>query len=203
MQINNDEFKKYLFKDNLYLQINEIYKELISNKMIDILYNKTIWIPCFNVYRHFKCLINKSNFTIHEYVRISNKIINSNKIRKKELNKSSGILFNKNLKSFLIEPQINNDIILDNDFIIGVINNASFFNKLLINKNENDSNNKEKDISSNYSIKSEDEKEKNNEYNNSENTQKTKTKRTKRDLNNSDYPNIVFLNYINKNDFIK
>ena len=203
MQINNDEFKKYLFKDNLYLQINEIYKELISNKMIDILYNKTIWIPCFNVYRHFKCLINKSNFTIHEYVRISNKIINSNKIRKKELNKSSGLLFNKNLKSFLIEPQINNDIILDNDFIIGVINNASFFNKLLINKNENDSYNKEKDISSNYSIKSEDEKEKNNEYNNSENTQKTKTKRTKRDLNNSDYPNIVFLNYINKNDFIK
>ena len=40
-------------KLNLYLQIDEIYKELISNKMIDVLDNKIIWIPCFNVYRHF------------------------------------------------------------------------------------------------------------------------------------------------------
>ena len=204
-QISNNETKNFLFKKNLYLQINEIYKELISNKKIDVLYNKTIWIPCFNVYRHFKCLINNSNFTVHEYVRISNKIINLSKIRKKELNRTYGLLFNKNINSFLMEPEKNNDIILDNDFIIGVINNSSFFNKTKNNKNEVSSiiKDKEKEIPSNYSIKSEDEKEKNNEFNKSENSKKTQSKTVKGSLNNSDYPNIVFLNYISKNDFIK
>ena len=205
IQFNSNEIKRYIFKQNLYLQIDEIYKELISNKMIDVLDNKIIWIPCFNVYRHFKCLINKSYFTVHEYIRISNKNINSNTKKKKEFNKSYGLLFNKNLNSFLIEPQINNDIFIDNDFIIGIINNASFFNKLMSNKNEASSiiKDKEKEIPANYSIKSEDEKEKNNEFNNnkSENSKKTNQK-MKSDINSSDFPNIVFLNYISKNDFI-
>ena len=205
IQFNNDEIKKYIFKQNIYLQINEIYKELITNKLIEELDNKIIWIPCFNVYRHFKCLINKSYFTVHEYILISNKNINSNIKRKKELNKPYGLLFNKNLNSFLIEPQINNDIFIDNDFILGIINNASFFSKLMNNKNEVSSiiKDKEKEIPANYSIKSEDEKEKNNENNKkSENSKKIKNQKINNDINNSDFPNIVFLNYISKNDFI-
>ena len=205
IKINNQEIKKYIFKQNLYIQINEIYNELLMNKMIDVLENKLIWIPCFNIYRHLKCLINKSSFTIHEFIRITNNVININKKRKKEENKSHGILFNKNLNSFLIEPQINNDIIIDSDFIMGIINNASFFNKLINNKNQQISsiiNDNEKIIPFNYSIKSEHEKQKNNEYMESINSKSQKYKNIKDNVNLKDFPNIIFLNYISKKDFI-
>ena len=203
LQFNKKSIKKYILKQNIYLQINEIYKELISNKMIDVLENKIMWIPCFNIYRHLKYLINNSLFTMHEYIRISNKVINTIETQKKESNKSYGLLFNKHLNSILIEPQ-NNDIIIDNDFIIGIINNASYFSKLINNKNEVSSiNDKEKEIQQNYSIKSDNEKENNNEYNKSINTKKMKSKIFEDDLNDTNYPNIVFINYINKSDFIK
>ena len=199
LQINNQEIKKYILKQNLYIQINEIYNELLSNKMIDLLENKLIWIPCFSTYKHLKCLINNSSFYVHEYIRISNKVINSGK-----KNKSYGLLFNKELNSFLIEPQVNKDIILDNDFIIGIINNPSYFNKLFNNKNDSSSliKEKEKIIPSNYSIKSEDEKEKNNEFNKSETFKNVQNKQSKDDINSSDFPKILFLNYISKKDFI-
>ena len=204
IQINNKEIKQYILKENVYIQINEILNELLSNKMIDLLENKIIWIPCFNTYKHLKCLINNSFFYVHEYISISNKIINSVQKKKKDENKSYGLLFNKELNSFLIEPQINKDIIIDNDFIIGVINNASYFNKLLNNKNDSSSliKEKEKIIPSNCSIKSEDEKEKNNEYNKSENLKKNENKKSKDNINTTEFPNIVFLNYISKKDFI-
>ena len=204
IQINNKEIKQYILKENVYIQINEILNELLSNKMIDLLENKIIWIPCFNAYKHLKCLINNSFFYVHEYISISNKIINSVQKKKKEENKSYGLLFNKELNSFLIEPQINKDIIIDNDFVIGVINNASYFSKLLNNKNDSSSliKEKEKIIPSNCSIKSEDEKEKNNEYNKSENLKKKENKKSKDDINTTEFPNIVFLNYISKKDFI-
>ena len=205
IKFNNQEIKQYIFKQNLYIQINEIYNELLLNKMIDVLENKLIWIPCFNIYRHLKCLINKSSFTIHEFIKITNKVINLNKKRKKEENRAYGLLFNKNLNSFLIEPQINNDIILDNDFIIGIINNASFFNKLLNNKNQQVSsiiNDNEKIIQSNYSIKSEHEKQKKNDYMESINSKSQKFKNIKDNINLKEFPNIIFLNYINKKDFI-
>ena len=186
IQFNNNKIKKYLLEKNLYIKINEIYKDLISSNIIDILENKFIWIPCFNIYKHLKCLINNSTFTVHEYICISNTIINSNKKKKKD--KKNDLLFNNNLKSFLIEPQINNDIILDNDFIIGIINNASFFSKTSKNKNENQYiNDKEKIGISNSSIKSGEESEKN--------------KKSKNDINSTDFPHIAFLNYISKKDF--
>ena len=204
IKFNNQDIKKYIFKQNLYIQINEIYNELLLNKIIDVIENKLIWIPCFNIYRHLKCLINNSYFTIHEFIKITNKVINLNKKRKREDNKSYGLLFNKNLNSFLIEPQINNDIILDNDFIIGIINNASFFNKLLNNKNHPSSiiNEKEKIIPSNYSIKSDNEKPKINESINSKSHKYKNITTDNINSNSNDFPNIIFLNYINKNDFI-
>ena len=206
IQFNNPEIKKYLFEKNIYIQINEIYKELIANKMIDLLENKFIWIPCFNVYRHLKCLINNSFFTVHEYIRINNKIIDNNTIRKKDVNKAYGLLFSSRLNSFLIEPQVNNDIILDNDFIIGIINNASFFNKLINDKNESSSTikDKEKIIPSNYSIKTIDDKDKlkDSEYNKTSNSKIKESNKKLKITNDSEFPNIVLLNYINKNDFI-
>ena len=203
IQFNNiDETKKKLCKKNLYLQINDIYKELLSNKCIELVENKLIWIPCFNVYRHLKCLINNSFFTVHEYVCVSNKIIDMNYIRKKDVNRAYGLLFNSKLNSFLIEPHVDNDIILQNDFIIGLINNGSYFNKLINNKNESSTiKEKEKNIPSNYSIKTIDEKEKNKD---SDFDKSINSKFNKKLINDkvTDYPNIILLNYINKNDFI-
>lgn len=59
---------------------------------------------------------------------------------------------------------MNNDIILDNDFVIGIVNNASYFNELSNNKNDNSSINKEeeKKSSSNCSIKANEDKDKKN-----------------------------------------
>ena len=147
IQIN----KKLFFRKNMYTQINEIYKELLlpkNNTKIEILDNKFIWIPCFNVYRHLKCLINNSFFTVHEYISFSNKIIDKNFIQKREVNKAYGLLFNSKLHSFSIQPNLNNDIILDNDFIVEIINNASYFNNIKIKEDNNNNINKEKVIGS-------------------------------------------------------
>jgi len=160
IKFNNEEIKKNIFGKNIYIRINEIFKKLISNQNIEILENKFIWIPCFNIYRHLKSIINNSHYTAHEYISISNKIIT------KANNTAYNLLFNNNLKSFIIEPQMNNDIILDNDFVIGILNNASYFNELSNNKNDNSSINKEeeKKISSNCSKKANEDKTKINKY---------------------------------------
>ena len=68
----NDDLLNFITKNNIYIQINEIYKEAITLNKIDILNNKLIWIPCFEIYNHFKCLSNNAVGTIHEYVKISN-----------------------------------------------------------------------------------------------------------------------------------
>ena len=186
IKFNNEEIKKNIFDKNIYIRINEIYKKLISNQNIEIFENRFIWIPCFNIYRHLKSIINNSHYTAHEYISISNKIIT------KANNTAYNLLFNNNLKSFIIEPQMNNDIILDNDFVIGILNNASYFNELSNNKNDNSSINKgeEKKLSSNCSIKSNEDKA------------KIEDNKNKKNISSPKYPNIIFLNYIKRNDFI-
>jgi hypothetical protein len=202
----NNEIKRTLFKRNIYIQINDIFNELLSNKCIELLDNKLIWIPCFNAYRHLKCLINNSFFTVHEYIYVTNKIIDMNYIKKKEVNRAYGLLFNSKLNSFIIEPNVNDDIILQNDFIIGIINNASYFNKLINNKNESSTiKEKEKMLPSNSTIKTMDDKEKvkDSDFDKSINS---KIKNSNKKLINdkeTDFPNILLLNYINKKDFIK
>ena len=186
IKFNNEEIKKSIFDKNIYIRINEIYKKLISSQNIEIFENKFIWIPCFDIYRHLKSLINNSHYTAHEYISISNKIIT------KTNNTAYNLLFNNNLKSFIIEPQMNNDIILDNDFVIGILNNASYFNELSNNKNDNSSINKgeEKKLSSNCSIKPNEDKA------------KIEDNKNKKNISSPKYPNIIFLNYIKRNDFI-
>ena len=188
-KFNNEEIKKNIFDKNIYIRINEIYKKLISNQNIEIFENKFIWIPCFNIYRHLKSIINNSHYTAHEYISISNKIIT------KANNTTYNLLFNNNLKSFIIEPQMNKDIILDNDFVIGIVNNASYFNELSNNKNDNSSINKEeeKKLSSNCSIKANEDKDKKNIDEDNKN---------KKNISSKKYPNIIFLNYIKRNEFI-
>jgi hypothetical protein len=186
IKFNNEEIKKNIFDKNIYIRINEIYKKLISNQNIEIYENRFIWIPCFNIYRHLKSIINNSHYTAHEYICISNKIIT------KTNNSAYNLLFNNNLKSFIIEPQMNNDIILDNDFIIGILNNTIYFNELSNNKNDNSSINKEeeKKLSSNCSNE---DKAKININQDNKNT---------KNISSPKYPNIIFLNYIKRNDFI-
>ena len=136
--------------------MNEIYKETIKDKKFEILNYKYIWIPCFDIYQHFKCLTNNSVGTIHEYIKINN--IN--------MDMSSNIekLFKNKINTFQVKPDTKTDIILKNDFCLGIVNNIEDF----INKDKN-------------------EKEDKNE--NEEN-------------NNEDFPYIIFLSYVDKNDFI-
>ena len=193
-------YEEILNKKNLYNQVNDIFKELLSTNKMNIIKNKMIWIPCFHSYKHLKCLINNSDFTAHEYIKISNKIINTHQRRKKE--KSYELFYNNNLNSFLIEPQINNDIIIDNNFIICIFNNAELFNNM--NTNTNDiSITKKKRTSSPFS------------HDNKEDTINIKeekqdiildNKNNENEVNKTnveEFPNIIFLNYIRKKDFIK
>ena len=196
---NNLIYEEILNKKNLYNQVNDIFKELISNKKLNILKNKTIWIPCFHSYRHLKCLINNSSFTVHEFTQISNKIINTHQRRKKE--KAYEFLFNNNLNSFLLEPQINSDIIIDNNFIIGIFNNAEFFNKISMNKN-NISPLKKERLTSGFSSENKEDIINLNEEKPEINTE-DKDNDEEIKMNYGDFPNILFLNYIKKSDFIK
>ena len=191
---------EHLNKQNLYTQINGIMKELILKNKFLILKNKIIWVPCFLSYKHLKCLINNTFFTVHEYIQVSNKIINTYERKKNE--KIYELLFQNNLNSFLIEPQINNDIIIDNNFIIGIINNAEFFNKINNNKTEIANINKERIFSAFSSVNKGD---KTNYKGNNKDTilQNKDNKKMLNNINCEEFPNILFLNYIKKSDFIQ
>ena len=126
----NDEILNYLNKDNIYIQINEIYKEAINNNEKEVLKDKIIWIPCFEIYNHFKCLSSNGAGTIHEYVKISNKKIKKIILEQFRINNNE----NSQVK---VEPDKSRDILFDDDFIFGIINNARIFN-------DENKNNKEK-----------------------------------------------------------
>ena len=201
IKFENQEIVKEILKGkNLYNQVNDLFKYLISKKKLNILKNKTLWIPCFQSFKHLKCLINNTFFTVHEYIQISNKIINTYERRTKE--KFYEVLFQSGLNSFLIEPQINKDIIIDNNFIIGIINNANYFNKFIIDKNDIINDNREKIIST-YSSEN-----KLDYVNNKENELNSilENQQNDNDINkvsSEEFPNIIFLNYIKNSDFIK
>ena len=134
---------------------------------------------------------------------MSNKIINTYERRKKE--KFYEALFHSGLNSFLIEPQIKKDIIIDNNFIIGIINNANYFNKITINKNtiNNITNDNKDKIISTYSSENKLEF-----VNNKENEHDSilQNQQNDKDINansSEEFPNIIFLNYIRNCDFIK
>jgi len=204
IKFENQEIEKEILKGkNLYSQVNDIFKTLISKNKINILKNKTLWIPCFHSFKHLKCLINNTFFTVHEYILMSNKIINTYERRKKE--KFYEALFHSGLNSFLIEPQIKKDIIIDNNFIIGIINNANYFNKITINKNtiNNITNDNKDKIISTYSSENKLEF-----VNNKENEHDSilQNQQNDKDINansSEEFPNIIFLNYIRNCDFIK
>ena len=191
-------YEEILNKKNLYNQVNDIFKELICTKKMNVIKNKMIWIPCFHSFKHLKCLINNSSFTVHEYIHISNKIINTQNRRKKE--RAYELLFNNNLNSFLIEPQINTDIIIDNNFIIGIFNNAEFFNK--VKSNQNNISVKNERLTSGFSSENKDELINMNEEK-QHSVKETKENEFEIDVNSENFPNIIFLNYIKKSDFIK
>ena len=201
IKFENQEIVKEILKGkNLYNQVNDIFKYLISKKKLNILKNKTLYIPCFQSFKHLKFLINNTFFTVHEYIQISNKIINTYERRTKE--KFYEVLFQSGLNSFLIEPQINKDIIIDNNFIIGIINNANYFNKFIIDKNDIINDNREKIVST-YSSEN-----KLDYVNNKENELNSilENQQNDNDINkvsSEEFPNIIFLNYIKNSDFIK
>ena len=133
----SEEFKKILnSNNNIYTQFNAIYKETIANNKIKILEDKFIWIPCFEIYKHLKTVSNNSAGTFHEYIKISNKVIN-------HLNREPLLVNAKdNDKQFKIEPDFNMDILFDDDFIFGIINNTDILSEKLLG--EKDKNNKKK-----------------------------------------------------------
>ncbi len=109
--------------------MNEIYKQTINENKKEILDDKIIWIPCFEIYNHFKCLSKNAAGTIHEYVKISNKKI-------KKLNFEQFRINNKDNSQVIIEPDTSRDILFNNDFIFGLINNAD----ILIDENKKNNN---------------------------------------------------------------
>ena len=153
----NNELLDYLNKDNIYTQMNEIYKGAIEENKKEILIDKIIWIPCFEIYNHYQCLSNNSAGIIHEYVKISNKAIKKKNKENLKLNTQmeEGI-------QMKIEPDISRDILLSNDFIFGIVNNSNL-------GNEKDNNEEDNEI---------------------------------KNIKDSDLPYIIFLSYINKNNFI-
>ena len=201
---DNMIYEEILNKKNIYKQVKDIFEDLINNKNIKILKDKMIWIPCFHSYKHLKCLINNSYFTVHEYIQVTNKIIKTNKRKRKE--KPYEFLFKNNTKSFLIEPEVTNDIIINNNFIIAIINKAEYFNKYNNNKNHTSIENKERIASGNESKNKGDIANNNQEKKeliseNKENKQENKEENKK--SNSEEFPNIIFLNYIRKSDFLK
>ena len=157
----NNELLDYLNKNNIYTQMNELYKGAIEDNKKEILIDKIIWIPCFEIYNHYQSLSNNSEGVIHEYVKISNKAIKKKNKEILKLNKQ--IKENTQMK---IEPDTSRDILFNSDFIFGIVNN------------------------SNLGFKKEKKK-----VNDEENNEIKKSK-------DSDLPNIIFLSYINKNNFI-
>ena len=138
-QISNDIISLIIFeikndlKDNLnniYIQINELYKETLNENNKIIKDNCLLWIPCFEKNEHLKT--NKitfsnlnNNLIVDEYIRISNKKII--KDSKNEINHSGDI---KKIPTLEIIPDNENDIVIKNNFMIGLVNQA-------IKQNEN------------------------------------------------------------------
>ena len=138
-QISNDIISLIIFeikndlKDNLnniYIQINELYKETLNENNKIIKDNCLLWIPCFEKNEHLKT--NKitfsnlnNNLIVDEYIRISNKRII--KDSKNEINHSGDI---KKIPTLEIIPDNENDIVIKNNFMIGLVNQA-------IKQNEN------------------------------------------------------------------
>ena len=191
----NENQKKNFFGDNnnIYAQIADIYKDLLNKQIIGELNNKIIWIPCFNIYRHFKYLTNNNSFTVHEYIKVSNNIIFS---KTKEQLKSYDIIF-KNKFSFQVEPEINKDIIIDSDFIFGLINNANIFTNL----SEQMSTFKDsKNYYDNSTEKFNYEKYKNKLKDSLSNIE---IKQLNKEINKDDLPYVIFLNCVKESDFKK
>ena len=126
-KITNDDIANYLNSNNIYIQMNEIYKQAINEDKREILDDKIIWIPCFEIYNHLRCLSKNAVGSIHEYVKISNKKI-------KKLNYEQFRINNKDNSQVIIDPDTSRDIVFDNDFIFGLINNAN--NLTAINNND-------------------------------------------------------------------
>ena len=138
-QISNDIISLIIFeikndlKDNLnniYIQINELYKETLNENNKIIKDNCLLWIPCFEKNEHLKT--NKitfsnlnNNLIVDEYIRIYNKKII--KDSKNEINHSGDI---KKIPTLEIIPDNENDIIIKNNFMIGLVNQT-------IKQNEN------------------------------------------------------------------
>ena len=127
----SEDFEKYLSKNNIYTQINILYKEAIASNKKEVLESKIIWIPCFEMYKHLKTLSSNGFGTFHEYIKISNKII-------KQLNKEPLLIKSKNIMEndkYKIMPDLSNDILFDGDFIFGIVNNADILNEKLNEEN--------------------------------------------------------------------
>ena len=125
----NNELKEYLNMNNIYIQMNEIYKESINENNKIQKENCIIWIPCFEKKEHLQT--NKitfsninNNSTVDEYIKLDNKKFV--KSSKKDYNSSGHI---DKIPYLQIEPNNDNDIIIKDNFIIGIINQNNF-NKL-------------------------------------------------------------------------
>ena len=134
----SEELKEHLSKDNIYIQINSLYKELISSNKIQVLENKILWIPCFEINKNIEAINDNSVGTFHEYIKISNKIIR--KINREPLLVNNGSK-TKESKQFKIAPNLINDIIIDNDFIFAIVNNSEMLYDKLVNEEKNQDNN--------------------------------------------------------------
>ena len=134
LEINNNNIKEFLNEDNIYIQINEIYKDCLNknNNINNIYENKKIWIPCFEIYKHYTTnkvsFCCKNDINVDEYIKIKNNIINNNKNKDSnnintDDNDESDCSINsfEYLPSLIIEPDYDNDIIIKTDFIIGLI----------------------------------------------------------------------------------
>ena len=136
----NEDFSKYIIKNNIYTQINNVYKDTLSMNKKKVFDDIIIWIPCFELYKHIKTLSNNSTGTIHEYIKISNKKINQANKELLRINANN----NENCV-FRIEPNLSRDFILDDDFIFGIINNAEILNEKILEKDKKDENRDDED----------------------------------------------------------
>ena len=110
------ELSDFLEKDNIYNQINEVYRNTLKENRKETLINKILWIPCFDISNHFQCLSKNGAGNLNEYIKFSNKPITQ--IIHKDFK------INDTIQYLRMEPDETKDIIFDNDFICGLINNS-------------------------------------------------------------------------------
>ena len=200
-QINENQKNNYFGNNNIYAQIEDIYKDLLTKQIIGELNNILIWIPCFHIYRHFKYLTNNNNFTFHEYLKVSNNIIFS---KTKEQLKPTNIIFKNKISSFQIEPELDKDIIFDSDFIFGIISNGDIFkticekaNSIKISNNSEEKYYESSDIDKmnfeQYTIRRKD----------NSSLRNIDIKQFNIEINKDDIPYVVFLNHVKESDFKK